>query len=140
MKKLIFILILSILSIVSCAQTTFDFNVYEYNRFKVSGQALCGQGNAYCTVTRSQYQNQFGNYTYQIYFATNSYFGDCNPSRTYIPNIEIMYLEYNKWYYPQNYYKFWMTFGRTSLAYTLYHPYPNLQIKIRTGFMEPTIY
>ena len=106
----------------------------------VSGQALCGTGNAYCMVTRSQYQNQFGNYTYQIYFATNSYFGNCNPTRTYIPNIEIMYLEGSKWCYPQNYYKFWVTVGQTQLVYTLYHPYPNLQIKIRTGFMEPTIY
>jgi hypothetical protein len=139
MKKFL-ILLFTVISIISKAQSSFDFTSYEYNKFKVSGQALCGSGNAYCMVTRSQYQNQFGNYTYQIYFATNSYFGNCSPSRTYIPNIEIMYLEGNRWYYPQNYYKFWVTVGQTQLVYTLYHPYPNLQIKIRTGFMEPTIY
>jgi hypothetical protein len=134
------ILLFVFISVISNAQSSFDFSGYEYNKFKVSGQALCGAGNAYCMVTRSQYQNQFGNYTYQIYFATNSYFGNCNPTRTYIPNIEIMYLEGSKWCYPQNYYKFWVTVGQTQLVYTLYHPYPNLQIKIRTGFMEPTIY
>lgn len=134
------ILLFVFISVISNAQSSFDFSGYEYNKFKVSGQALCGTGNAYCMVTRSQYQNQFGNYTYQIYFATNSYFGNCNPTRTYIPNIEIMYLEGSKWCYPQNYYKFWVTVGQTQLVYTLYHPYPNLQIKIRTGFMEPTIY
>jgi|LakMenEpi03Aug12_release.lakeMendotaPanAssembly.Ray.scaffolds.fasta_scaffold276170_3 hypothetical protein len=139
MKKFL-ILLFVFISIISNAQSSFDFSGYEYNKFKVSGQALCGAGNAYCMVTRSQYQNQFGNYTYQIYFATNSYFGNCNPTRTYIPNIEIMYLEGSKWCYPQNYYKFWVTVGQTQLVYTLYHPYPNLQIKIRTGFMEPTIY
>jgi hypothetical protein len=139
MKKFL-ILLFVFISVISNAQSSFDFSGYEYNKFKVSGQALCGAGNAYCMVTRSQYQNQFGNYTYQIYFATNSYFGNCNPTRTYIPNIEIMYLEGSKWCYPQNYYKFWVTVGQTQLVYTLYHPYPNLQIKIRTGFMEPTIY
>ena len=139
MKKFL-ILLFVFISIISNAQSSFDFSSYGYNKFKVSGQALCGAGNAYCMVTRSQYQNQFGNYTYQIYFATNSYFGNCNPTRTYIPNIEIMYLEGSKWCYPQNYYKFWVTVGQTQLVYTLYHPYPNLQIKIRTGFMEPTIY
>ena len=119
------ILLFVFISVISNAQSSFDFSGYEYNKFKVSGQALCGDGNAYCMVTRSQYQNQFGNYTYQIYFATNSYFGNCNPTRTYIPNIEIMYLEGSKWCYPQNYYKFWVTVGQTQLVYTLYHPYPN---------------
>jgi len=64
MKKFFIVLLFTFISIISNAQSLFDFNYYEYNRFKVSGQALCGTGNAYCMVTRSQYQNQFGNYTY----------------------------------------------------------------------------
>ncbi len=141
MRSIILCLFLFLIKI-TYSQAIYDFNIYDYGKFKVSGQAYCGIGNAYCTVTRSQYTNQFGNYVYQIYFATNSYLGDCSQSRTYIPDIEVMYCDNQngRYYYPNNFYKFWVTVGQTNLIYTLYHPYPNLLIKIRTGYMQPTIY
>lgn len=138
MKKLLLILFLLISSI-GLSQSEFNFNGSNYGAFQLSGQAFCGFGNGYCTVTRSLTPNQYGNYIYQVYFATNSYFLDCSAARTYIPNIEVMYFD-GVWYYPSNFFKFWLTVGPTSLAYTLFHPNPALQIKIRTGLMQPTIY
>jgi hypothetical protein len=138
MKRLLLILFLLISTIV-LSQSEFNFNGTNYSSFQLSGQAFCGYGNVYCTVTRSTTTNQYGNYCYQIYFASNSYFSNCSVARTYIPNIEVIYWD-NGWYYPMNFYKFWLTVGQTSLAYTLFHPNPALQIKIRTGLLEPTIY
>jgi hypothetical protein len=138
MKRLLLILFL-LISNISLSQSEYNFNGTNYGSFQLSGTAYCGFGNAYCTVTRSVSPNQYGNYIYQIYFASNSYFIDCNVARTYISNIEVIYWD-NAWYYPTNFYKFWVTVGPTSLAYTLYHPNPALQIKIRTGLMQPTIY
>jgi hypothetical protein len=140
MKKFIFLLFFSFLTFFVKSQTEFNFNSTNYSQFQVSGTAQCGIGNVYCIITRSAEVNGYGNYCYQIYFATNSYFYNCSPARTYIPNIEVIYLEGLIWYYPLNYSKFWMTVGQTSLAYTLFHPNPYLNIKIRTGLVEPTIY
>lgn len=140
--RTILIYLTLLISNLNISQTDFDFNPYEYGKFKISGQAYCGVGNAYCCITRSQYPNQFGNFIYQIYLTTNSYMIDCSPCKTYIPNIEVMYCDNQKgiYYYPKNFYKFWVTVGQTNLVYTLYHPNPNLFLKIRTGYMQPTIY
>ena len=137
MKKFLIVIFVVISSILH-SQSVFDFSPVEYGSFKMSGQAICGLGNAFCTVTRSDMPNQFGNYTFWVYFSTNSYFGDCSKARTYITNIEVMYWQDGRYYYPANFYKFWITVGQTTLSYTLFHPNPNLQIKIRTGLMEPT--
>lgn len=139
MKKLFFIIFFC-LNIISFSQTEFNFSPVNYGQFQLSNQALCGRGSLYCLVTKSPYPNGFGNYCYEIYFSSNSHFSDCNVSRTYVPNIEVMYIEGRYWYYPLNYRKFWVTVGSTSLVYTLFHPSPNLILKIRTGFVEPTIY
>ncbi len=139
MKKLL-ILLFTVFTLFSFSQTDFNFSALNYNQFLLSNQAYCGQGSLYCITTRSSYVNSYGNYCYQVYFATNSYFIDCNQSRTYVPNIEVMYYENKSWWYPISFQKFWVTVGPTSLVYTLYHPNPNLLIKIKTGFLEPTIY
>lgn len=140
MKKFIFLLLFTLSTLFTKAQVEFNFSPMNYNQFMLSEQAYCGKGSLYCIITRSQTVNGYGYYCYQIYFATNSYFANCNPARTYVPNIEVMYLEGKYWYYPANFQKFWVTCGSTVLVYTLYHPYSNLNIKIRTGQVEPTIY
>lgn len=140
MNKVILILLFFFLNFVSNAQTEFNFNSYNYGQFQVSGSAQCGIGNVYAIITKSSTTNAYGNYCYQLYFATNSYFYNCQVSRTYIPDIEILYLDGKSWYYPLKYQKFWVTVGQTSLVYTLFHPNPYLQIKIKTGLVEPTIY
>lgn len=140
MKKFIFLIFFTFITLFSNSQTEFNFSSFNYGQFLLSNQAYCGRGALYCVVNRSQYVNGYGYYCYQIYFATNSYFMDCSQSRTYVPNIEVMYFENANWYYPSNFQKFWVTVGPTSLVYTLYHPFPNLNIKIRTGLVEPTIY
>jgi hypothetical protein len=138
MNKIKFLIILLLIPFLSIAQSTFDFLPYEYGQFKTSGQALCGLGNAHSLVTRSDAPNQFGNYVYQIYFATNSYFPNCVISRTYIPDIHILYSENDKYFYPINYNPFWVTVGETALVYTLFHNSPKIKIKIVTGHMTPT--
>lgn len=140
MRNSIFLIFFLLMSIVGFCQSEFNFNASNYGAFQVSRDAKCGIGNVYCIVTRSPYTNAYGNYVYQVYFATNSYFYNCNPARTYIPDIEILYFEGKNWWYPGGFTKFWMTVGQTTLAYTLFHPSPYLQIKIKTGFLEPTIY
>lgn len=140
MRKFIFLLIFILSVLFSKSQTEFNFSPFNYGQFLLSNQAYCGKGGLYCLVTRSNYVNGYGYYCYQIYFATNSYFIDCTQSKTYVSNIEIMYFEGKNWYYPSNFQRFWVTVGPTSLIYTLYHPFPNLNIKIRTGSIEPTIY
>jgi hypothetical protein len=142
MRKFLLTFIFLLTFLVSFSQSMFTFNSSNYNRFSVSGEGMCGVGNAYCLVNRSPGPNQYGNYTYSIYFATNSYLANCNPSKTYIPNIEIIYYDdaSGKYLYPVNFYTFWVSVGQTSLVYTLYHPNPYLTIKVRTGKMEPTTY
>lgn len=140
MKKFIFLLFFTFLALFSKAQTDFNFSPMNYGQFLFSNQAYCGKGSLYCIVTKSPSVNGYGYYCYQIYFATNSYFADCNSARTYVPNIEVMYLEGKYWYYPLNFQKFWVTCGPTTLVYTLFHSNPNLFIRIKTGPVEPTIY
>jgi hypothetical protein len=140
MKKLLIFLFFTLFFLTTKSQTEFNFSSSNYGQFQLSSQAFCGKGSLYCVITKSLYPNGFGNYCYQVYFATNSYFSDCNVSRTYVPNIEVMYVEGKYWYYPVNFQKFWVTVGPTSCVYTLFHPNPNLIIKIKTGFVEPTIY
>lgn len=140
MKRLFIILFFLLTNFSSNAQTEFNFYPQNYGSFILSNDAICGKGSLYCIITRTPYQNGFGNYCYQIYFASNSYLLNCTASRTYVPNIEVMYLEGKYWYYPLNFQKFWVTVGQTSLVYTLFHPNPDLYIKIKTGFIEPTIY
>lgn len=140
MKKLIIILSFLFNFLISKSQTEFNFNQYNYGQFQLSDDARCGVGNLYALVMRSAVPNAYGNYCYQIYFCSNSYFYNCTYARSYAPNIEVMYLEGKNWYYPQSFSKFWVTVGQTTLVYTLFHPYSNLQIKIKTGLVEPTIY
>lgn len=140
MKKIFFLLFFALLTFIVESQTQFDFNSTNYGQFILSGDAKCGEGNIYAIVMRSVSPNVYGYYCYQIYFASNSYFWDCNFARSYIPNIEVMYLEGKNWYYPQGFLPYWATIGPTTLVYTLYHPYSNLLLKIRTGKVEPTIY
>jgi len=140
MRKFILIILFAISSIVSNSQTEFNFNSTNYGQFLLSSDAKCGVGNIYAIVMRSPAPNAYGYYCYQIYFASNSYFYDCNFARSYVPNIEVMYLEGKIWYYPQGFMTYWATIGQTTLVYTLYHPYSNLLLKIKTGRVEPTIY
>lgn len=140
MKNLLFLLFFTFFTFATKSQTQFDFNFTNYGNFLLSGNAKCGSGNLYAIVTRSEQPNIYGYYCFQVYFASNSYFFDCNFARSYVPNIEVMYLEGKLWYYPQNFMQFWATIGQTTIVYTLYHPNPNLQIRIRTGRVEPTIY
>lgn len=145
MRKLFLILLFLLSSIFINnikAQAVYDFS-YEYGyTWKLSGKAYCGVGEAYCMVTRSQYVNENGSYVYQVYFSSNSFFTNCSPAHTYIPDIEVMYYDENEqnWFYPLNYYKFWINADQKTLGYILYHPNPLLKIKIRVGHMMPTVY
>jgi len=142
MRKFLLNIVFLFSFLTSLCQTNYTFNSSEYGVWKVSGQAICGVGNAYCTVYRSGTPNSYGNYVYTIYFSTNSYFNNCEVSRTYIPDIYVYYYDKytKKYYYPSNYYPFWITVGQTSLAYTLYHNDPYLKLWIKVGKMEPTNY
>jgi len=142
MRKFLFILSFLFMSVISKSQTEFNFDPSNYGDFKVSGQAQCGYGNAYCMVQRSVTPNIYNNYIYTIYFSTNSYLGNCTPVRTYIQDIQIYYYDEvsGRYLLPMNYNIFWVTVGQTSLAYTLFHPSQFLKIKVRTGIMQPTIY
>lgn len=140
MKNIILTFVFLISSLVAFSQSTFIIAPNEYGSFKVSSQAQCGLGSVYCMVTRSNTTNEYGNYIYQVWFATNSYFPNCQASRTYIPDISIWYFDGKYWNMPYNYFSFWMTVGQTSLGYTLFHPNPYLQIKISTGVLQPTAY
>lgn len=142
MKKFILTFLFFFVCLTSLCQVNYNFTSKEYNTWKVSGNPVCGIGNAYCTVVRSNHPNIYGNYIYEIYFSTNSYFLNCQVSRTYIPNIYVYYYDdkLNKYLLPLNFYPFWMTVGGTSLVYTLYHPNPYLKLTISVGKMEPTNY
>jgi len=141
MKKLFFTFLFLINFLISVAQTNYYFNTKEYGTWKVSGQAICGLGNAYCTVIKSETTNEYGNYIYQVYFSTNSYFNNCQVSRTYIPYIYVYYVDnLGKYVLPLNYFPFWITVGQTTLVYTLFHPNPYLKLWISVGQMEPTNY
>lgn len=142
MRKYLLVLMFLFGFLTSFCQTNYYFTCKEYNIWKVSGNAVCGLGNAYCTVVRSETANVYGNYIYQVYFSTNSYFYNCQISKTYIPDIYISYYDdkIGKYMLPMNYYSFWITVGQTSLVYTLYHPNPYLKLWISVGSMEPTNY
>lgn len=142
MKKLFLIFIFLFTLTKSFGQTSFYFNQKQYESWQVSNQAQCGLGSIFCTVYRSQTVNEYGNYIYYVYFASNSYFYNCQFARTYVPNINVYYLDNktNKYLLPLNYYPFWITVGPTSLVYTLYHPDPYLRLWINVGIMEPTNY
>ena len=137
-KTLLILILISLSSIVK-SQSTFDFS-YDYS-WKLSGQGYCGAGNAYCVVIRTKELNSYDTYTYHIYFSSNSFFNNCVAARTYIPNIKVTYFDRNNtWVYPNNFNVFWMTVGKQTLAYTLFHSDPNLKIKVNVGYMTPTIY
>lgn len=140
MKKFLFLILLTISHLISSAQSQFYFAPNEYGTFKVSSQAQCGLGSVYCMVVRSASANEYGNYVYQIYFATNSYFPNCGVARTYIPDISIRYLEGKNWLLPYNFHNFWLIVGQTSLGYTLFHPSPYVKFYITTGPLQPTNY
>ena len=142
MQKFIFSILFFLFSLLGFSQTNFYFSPSQYNTWQVSDDAQCGVGNIYCIVVKSYYRNSYGNYEYYIYFASNSYFYNCSFVRTYVPDININYLDgrSGKYQQPLNFFPFWVTIGETSLVYTLYHPSPNLSFLIRVGKLEPTIY
>lgn len=136
--------ILIILFLMFCppavSQTEFVFTPNQFGSFKASSQAQCGMGSVYCMVLRSPTKNEYGNYIYQIYFATNSYFPNCQPARTYVSDIRIWCFDGKSWIHPYNYFSFWITVGQTQLAYAIYHPNPMLPIRVSTGILQPTNY
>lgn len=140
MRKLLLIFLFSIICFLSKSQTDYYFTSTEYSTWKVSGEAQCGIGNAYCYVSRSFGVNAYGNYTYYIYFASNSYHINCQYTRTYIPDIYIYYFQNGRYNLPINFFPFWITIGDTDLIYTLFHPNPHLALKVSVGKMEPTNY
>lgn len=141
-KKIFSLTILVLITVISVGQTTLNFTPFEYTVFKSTGEPQCGVGNVFCTIYRSNSQNTYKNYTYTIYLSSNSYFTNCNPTRTYVSSIEIFYLEpgLNKYVLPRNFFPFWVTVGETSVVYTFFHPNPNLYFHIKMGNIEPTIY
>jgi hypothetical protein len=142
MKKKFLFLFFLLYTFVSVSQTIFNFSPYDYTIFKSSGNAQCGVGNTYCTIYRSNTPNNFNNYVYSVYLASNSYLIDCSPSKTYVSSVEIYYFDktVNKYITPRNFYPFWVIIGETTVVYTFFHPNPNLIFHIKLGNMEPTIY
>ena len=139
MKKF-FSLVLIFLSLNVLGQINCDFTPQDWGKFKTFGSSACGVGSIHVWIGRSPMPNQLGYYAYEIYFATNSYFPDCRPCNSYVPEIEIMSwdIQTKRYYYPLGYFKFWVIVGQTRLVYTIYHQNPNLIIKIKTGKIQPS--
>ena len=119
----------------------FEFTPSELNVWKTTSIAQCGLGSIHVLVQRSMYPDIYGFYVYDIYFATNSYFPNCLPSNSYVSNIEVLYsdLALRKFYYPLNFYQFWVIIGQTQLVYKLYHQNPYLIIKVKADKIQPSI-
>jgi hypothetical protein len=140
MKK-IFLILFILISGLCKSQINADFWPGHFGKFRTFFQPACGVGSLHILVQRSQLPNQLGYYAYEIYFATNSYLPDCRPSNTYVSDIELMSadIKTKTFYYPMNYYKFWVIIGQTNLVYTIYHTNPNLIIKVKTGYIKPSV-
>ena len=121
---------------------TFKFTPQTEYNWKVSGDAFCGVGEVWCGMFRSKYKNSLGYYEYSLWFQSNSYFTNCNWSRTYMEDIDVYYYNptYRKWYKPKNYQSMSWTVGAQTLYYTFYDIQPDVQFKVQIDKMEPTIY
>ena len=141
MKKLLIILLIVFASFfqeVNAQDVTFYHNYSNYG-WQVSDDAYCGVGEVYCGVFRSQYKNSHGYYEYYIWFQSNSYWPNCNYTRSYLKNINIEY--YNSGYISvPNWTVSTWTVGNQTLFYTLFDVRPNVKFRITVEKIEPTEY
>ena len=142
MRKLLATLLLSISLLASVAGGSFYFpNSANGYKWTVSREAQCGVGSVWMKVTRSDYTNNYGNYSYTVWMATNSYDYDyCQKANTYVDDIKISYFDEARggYYYAANFYPFYMTVGTTRSVYTFYSADPTEEFQISVGKIIPS--
>lgn len=138
MKKIAIIFVFVLFALTTMGQN-FYFNKSNLGIWQSSGNACAGCGNAWVTVTKSYTKNQFGYYEYYIWASTNSFDKTGKPCYSYLNNVKVMY-KYNTtelWYYPVNYYTFWIVVGKKQIIYTMYHHSPNASIYVGFESIQP---
>lgn len=138
-KKLLLTITLVWVSFISFSQQIFYFNNSNFGIWQQSGQACAGCGNVWMTVTHSNIKNMYGYYEYYIWSSTNSYTNDGATCYTYLSDVSVMYKTYSDrtWFYPTNFYKFWIIVGQKQVIYTLYYPNLYAEVYVGIGTMQP---
>ena len=136
MKKFILTISLLICSLFAFNQVELVFPSQSggYNWQQV-GVNCSGCSSFFVGINKTQYPNEYGNYSYSVYFQTNSFDSYGNPRMTYITDIYFYYYDqYGRWFTLDSNTPYWVLCANESyLGYSFFSPNPNLYVKIRIG-------
>lgn len=139
MKRIIIIILLSILGTICAAQnnslykTVFPSKTNGYS-WQLLGNVCTGCGAGYVGIERSIGPNEFGNYQYTIYLYSSSYNLNNLVTYSYFQKIKI-YGNYNgQWAQLDNVPPFDLIVGlQNTVCYTLFSADPNYYILVTIG-------
>jgi len=136
-KKILLMVSLMFMTSFAYSQGSLNFNQSNYYQWVKVSNSQCGKANFYVQVDR-KYNSASRLYYYNVYFWSDSYFRNCDPSTTYISNINVYSLnngKYSKMFgqaymlaKPQNPY-----FNGWNFAGYVYSYSANLNIKVSWG-------